>query len=52
MAKRIMLGVVGAGIGALAGLLIDFLGAGNVAIIGGAMVGALLPQFLLGAPGK
>jgi hypothetical protein len=52
MAKRIMIAVVGAGIGALAGLLIDFLGAGTAALWAGAAAGALLPQFLLGAPGK
>lgn len=47
-----MLAVVGAGIGALAGLFADFLGAGNIAIIGGAAVGAIVPQFVLGAPGR
>lgn len=52
MGKRIMIAVVGAGIGALAGLFADFLGAGNPAIICGAALGAILPQFLLGAPGK
>ncbi len=52
MVKRIMLAVVGAGLGALVGLLADFLGAGNVALIAGAAAGAILPQFLLGAPGK
>ena len=31
MAKRLMIAVVGAGIGALAGLLIDYLGAGTAA---------------------
>ena len=52
MAKRLMVAVVGAGIGALAGLLIDFLGAGTPAIIIGAAAGALIPQFVLGAPGR
>jgi hypothetical protein len=52
MSKRIMLGVVGAGIGAFAGLVIAYLGAGNTALIGGAAVGAIVPQFLLGSPGK
>lgn len=52
MSKRIMVAVVGAGIGALAGLLVDFLGAGGVALIAGGALGAILPQFLLGAPGK
>jgi hypothetical protein len=52
MGKRIMLGVVGAGIGAFAGLVAAFLGAGNAALIGGAAAGAIVPQFLLGSPGK
>jgi len=52
MAKRLMLAVVGAGLGALVGLLIDFLGAGNLALVAGAAVGAIVPQFLLGSPGK
>jgi hypothetical protein len=52
MGKRIMLGVVGAGIGAFAGLVAAFLGAGNAALIGGAAVGAIVPQFWLGHPGK
>jgi hypothetical protein len=47
-----MLAVVGAGIGSLAGLLISFLGAGNPAIIGGAVAGAILPFIVLGAPGR
>jgi hypothetical protein len=52
MGKRIMLTVVGAGIGGLVGLAIAFLGAGNAGVIGGAAVGAVVPQFLLGSPGK
>jgi hypothetical protein len=52
MAKRLMIAVVGAGIGALAGLLIDYLGAGNIAVIVGAATGAVIPQFVLGAPGR
>ena len=52
MAKRLMLSVVGAGIGALAGLLIDSLGAGTTALVAGAAFGALIPQLVLGAPGK
>jgi hypothetical protein len=52
MGKRIMLVVVGAGIGSLAGLLVSFLGAGNWALIGGAVVGAILPSMVLGSPGK
>ena len=51
MAKRLMIAVVGAGIGALAGLLIDYLGAGTPALWAGAAAGALIPQFVLGPPG-
>ena len=51
MGKRIMLSVVGAGIGSLVGLLIDFLGAGDPALIAGAVVGAVLPALVLGKPG-
>jgi hypothetical protein len=49
--KRIMLAVVGAGIGSLVGLLASFLGAGNAALIGGAVIGAVVPFFVLGRPG-
>ena len=52
MAKRIMIAVVGAGIGALAGLLVDYLGAGTPALVAGAAAGALIPQFVLGPPGR
>jgi hypothetical protein len=52
MAKRLMLAVVGAGIGSLAGLLISFLGAGNAALIWGAVVGAIVPLVALGKPGR
>jgi hypothetical protein len=52
MGKRIMVSVVGAGIGSLLGLLVSFLGAGNHALIGGAVVGAILPLLVLGRPGK
>lgn len=48
--KRIMVSVVGAGIGSLAGLLISFLGAGNSALIAGAIVGAIVPLVVLGKP--
>jgi len=51
MAKRLMIAVIGAGIGALAGLLVSFLGVGNVALIVGAVAGALIPLIVLGAPG-
>jgi hypothetical protein len=52
MAKRLMIAVVGAGIGSLAGLLISFLGAGNSALIAGAVVGAIVPLVVLGPPGR
>ncbi|HTS64648.1 MAG TPA: hypothetical protein VMH28_21645 [Candidatus Acidoferrales bacterium] len=52
MAKRLMLSVVGAGVGALAGLLIDYLGAGVAGLWICAAAGALVPQFLLGPPGR
>lgn len=52
VAKRIMLAVVGAGMGSLVGLLVDFAGAGNVALIGGAVAGAIIPLALLGQPGR
>jgi hypothetical protein len=52
MAKRVMLVVVGAGMGSLAGLLISVLGAGNLGLIGGAVAGALLPLVVLGPPGR
>jgi uncharacterized protein YacL len=51
IAKRLMLAVVGAGIGSLAGLLISFLGAGNLALIAGAIAGAIIPLVVLGPPG-
>jgi hypothetical protein len=47
-----MIAVVGAGIGSLAGLLISFLGAGNWALIAGAVVGAIVPLAVLGPPGR
>jgi hypothetical protein len=43
---------VGAGMGTLAGLLVSVLGAGNPALIVGAVVGALLPLLVLGPPGR
>ncbi len=51
MAKRLMVAVVGAGLGSLAGLLISFLGAGNAALWIGALVGAAVPLAVLGPPG-
>jgi hypothetical protein len=50
VAKRIMLVVVGAGIGSLAGLLVSFLGAGNWALIAGAVLGGVIPPLVLGPP--
>jgi hypothetical protein len=52
MGKRIMLAVVGAGIGSLLGLLVSFLGVGNSALIVGAAAGAVIPLMVLGKPGK
>jgi hypothetical protein len=52
MGKRVMLAIVGAGIGSLAGLLVSFLGAGNAALIAGAVIGAIVPLIVLGKPGK
>jgi len=52
MGKRIMLSVVGAGIGSLAGLLISYLGVGNYALIAGAAVGAVIPLMVMGPPGR
>ena len=50
MGKRLFVVVVGAGMGSLAGLLIDALGAGNMGLIAGAAIGAALPLVLLGPP--
>ena len=47
-----MLAVVGAGIGALCGLIIDYFGMGTPALWAGAAAGAVIPQFVLGPPGK
>ena len=52
MAKRLMVSVVGAGIGSLAGLLVAFLGAGKSALIIGAIAGAVIPLLVLGPPGR
>jgi len=52
MGKRVMLAIVGAGIGSLAGLLVSFLGAGNPALIAGAVIGAVIPLIWLGTPGR
>ena len=47
-----MVAVVGAGIGALAGLFASSLGAGNAALYAGALIGAVVPLLVLGKPGK
>jgi hypothetical protein len=52
MAKRVMIAVVGAGIGSLVGLLVSFLGAGNPALVIGGIVGAVVPLLVLGPPGR
>jgi uncharacterized membrane protein YeaQ/YmgE (transglycosylase-associated protein family) len=52
MAKRIMVSLVGAGIGSLVGLLISFMGAGNLALILGAVAGAIVPLAVMGPPGR
>ena len=52
VSKRFMIAVVGAGIGSLAGLLVSFLGAGNSALIIGAVLGAIVPLVVLGPPGR
>lgn len=52
MGKRILLVVVGAGIGSLAGLLVSFLGVGNWALIAGAVVGGVIPPLVLGPPSQ
>jgi hypothetical protein len=50
MGKRIMIVVVGAGIGSLCGLLVSFLGAGNIALFAGAVIGGVVPLLVLGKP--
>jgi hypothetical protein len=52
MAKRIMIVVVGIGIGSLAGLVISALGAGRIGLIIGAIAGGVIPLLILGPPGK
>jgi len=51
MGKRIMVAIIGAGMGALVGLPIDYLGAGNIALIACAIAGAVIPLAVLGRPG-
>jgi hypothetical protein len=52
MAKRLLVVIVGAGMGSLVGLLVAFLGAGNLGLIIGAAVGGVLPLIILGPPGR
>jgi hypothetical protein len=52
MAKRLMVMVIGAGMGSLAGLFFSVLGGGNAALIAGAAAGAVLPLLVLGSPGR
>jgi hypothetical protein len=52
MAKRLMVVVVGAGLGSLVGLLVAVLGVGTPALIVGAVAGALIPLLVLGPPGR
>ncbi len=51
MGKRVLFGVVGAGLGALLGVLADMAGAGHWAIVVCGLAGATSPV-LFGAPGK
>ncbi len=44
--------VVGAGMGALAGLLLSFVGLGNKGIFAGAILGGVIPLLVLGRPGR
>ena len=46
-----MVAVVGAGMGALIGLPIGFLGVGSLALIVGGAAGAAIPLLVLGRPG-
>ena len=52
MGKRILVMIVGAGLGSMIGLLVAFLGAGNSALIVGGIIGALVPLVVLGKPAK
>ena len=47
MVKRLLLAIVGTAMGGLAGLLVAFLGAGNLAIFLGAAAGAVVFAFVL-----
>jgi hypothetical protein len=53
MGRRIMLAVIGAGLGSLVGwFLVNFIGLGSLALIVCAILGAIVPQFVLGKPGS
>jgi hypothetical protein len=52
MGKRLMVVVVGAGLGSLVGVAARFLGAGDAVVFGCAAVGAVLPLIVLGRPGR
>lgn len=53
MGKRILVAVVGAGIGSLLGLLVSFVAGGlNSALIVGGVLGAVVPLAVLGPPGR
>ena len=52
MAKRLMVVIVGAGMGTLVGLLVAAMGVGSPALIGGAVVGGVIPLLVLGSPGR
>ena len=47
-----MASVVGAGLGSLVGVAARFLGLGDAVVFVGAAVGAVLPQVVLGRPGR
>ena len=53
MGKRVMVAVIGAGIGSLLGLLFSLLaGESRLPLIVGAVAGAIIPLVLLGKPGR
>ena len=44
--------VIGAGLGALVGLVLSFVGLGNSGLFIGAIAGAILPLVVLGPPSR
>ena len=44
--------VIGAGMGALAGLVLSFVGFGNTGLWVGAIIGGIIPLVVLGRPGR